>query len=52
MDLSEFEANLVYGASSRTVKATQRSPVLTKKSNKTNKQTKKQTKTTNNTSNS
>ena len=26
-DLYEFEANLVYGASSRTVRATQRNPV-------------------------
>jgi hypothetical protein len=37
-DLCGFEASLVYGASSRTARATQRNPVLNK--TKQNKQTK------------
>jgi hypothetical protein len=42
--ISEFEDSLVYRASSRTARATQRNPVLEKdktKQNKTNKQTNK-----------
>ena len=42
-DLCEFKASLVYRVSSRTVKATQRSPVLKNKTKQTNKQ-KNQTK--------
>ena len=44
MDLCEFEASLVYRASSRTAKETQRNPVSekTKPTNQPNKQTNKQ----------
>jgi hypothetical protein len=41
--ISEFEASLVYKVSSRTARATQRNPVLKKKT-KTNKQKTKQNK--------
>jgi hypothetical protein len=34
VDLCEFKASLVYRVSSRTVKATQRNPVLKNKTNK------------------
>jgi hypothetical protein len=42
--ISEFEASLVYGVSSRTARAIQRNPVLKNQKPKTNKQQKKKKK--------
>jgi hypothetical protein len=42
--ISEFEAGLVYRVSSKTARATQRSPVSKNKTKQTNKQTKPTTK--------
>jgi hypothetical protein len=42
--IPEFEASLVYKASSRTARATQRNPVSKKNKNKKTKKTNKQTK--------
>jgi hypothetical protein len=41
LDLSEFEASLVYSVSSRRVRAAQRNPVLTKEKKKKKKEKKK-----------
>jgi hypothetical protein len=43
-DLCEFEASLVYRASSKTVRATQRNPVTKKNEKSKNKQTRKKEK--------
>jgi hypothetical protein len=45
--MSEFEANLVYGMSPRTARATQRKPVSREKNPQTNKKQKTKTKQTN-----